>query len=156
MYPHDLYPKFHDDVKIIKGNERACVEGCVGNSLGNLQIMYLDHQGKGGWTLVVGKGFDEETVDGLSGRVFLAGPCAVEEIGEKLVERLGESNVYQSKECNDLTAIVEAMCHLMKVDVSKMNPYLEPERIRILFDEVFRNKCHARITNASCGVRKLR
>lgn len=156
VYPHELYPKFPDDVSIIRGNERACVEGCVGNSLGNLQIMALDYQGKGGWTLVLGKGFDEETVDALNGRVFLAGPCAVEEIGEKLIERLGEDNVYQSKECNDLTAIFESMCHLMKVNPTDTNPYVDPERIRILFDEEFRNRCHARVANASAGVRKLR
>jgi uncharacterized protein (DUF362 family) len=155
-YPYDLYPQFPDDVRIIKGAERACAEGCVGNSLNNLQIMSLDYHGKGGWTLVLGKGFDEETVGSLSGRVFLAGPCAVEEIGERLIERLGEDNVYQSKECNDLTAIFESICHLMQVNPADTNPHLDLEKIGMIFEEVFKNKCHARIADMSAGVCKLR
>jgi uncharacterized protein (DUF362 family) len=155
-YPYDLYPKFHDDVRIMRGNELACIEGCVNNSLNNLQIMALDHQGRGGWTLVVGKGFDDETIDGLDGPVFLVGPCAVEEIGEKLIRRLGESNVYQSKECNDLTAVVEAMCHLMKVNSWELGPGIDPDRARMIVNKVLKNESHARTIDASCTVRKLR
>jgi uncharacterized protein (DUF362 family) len=156
MYPYDLYPKFHDDVRVIRGNERACIEGCVNNSLNNLQIMSLDHQGKGGWTMVAGKGFDDETIDKLDGRVLLVGPCAVEEIGGKLVGRLGENNVYQSKECNDLAAIVEAMCHLMKVNVWELNPGIDLDKAGMIISEVAKNESHARMVDPSCSVSKLR
>jgi uncharacterized protein (DUF362 family) len=155
-YPYDLYPASHDDVRVIRGNELACIEGCVNNSLSNLQIFDIDHQGRGGWTLVMGKGFDEETIDGLNGPVLLVGPCAVAEVGEKLIERIGQSNVYQSKECNDLTAIVEAMCHLMKVSPLELNPGLDPIAMATVFNQAIENGTRARMIDASCHVRKLR
>jgi len=155
-YPHDLYPASHDDVRVIKGNELACIEGCVNNSLGNLQIFDLDYQGKGGWTLIVGKGFDEDAIDGLSGPVLLVGPCAVEEVGEKLIERLGQNNVHQSKECNDLAAIVEAMCHLMEVSPSRLDPGLDPIQVATVFNQALEHGTRARIIDGSCDVHKLR
>ena len=155
-YPHDLYPDLPEDVTVIKGKDLACVEGCVNNSLGNLQIMALDHHGKGGWTLMAGKGFDAETVDALDEPVFLVGPCAVEEVGARLTERLGEKNVYMSKECNDLTAIVEAMCHLMKVAPWRLGPRINPIKAWMLFRKVFKNNSHARLVSPHCHVRKLR
>ena len=141
---------------MIKGNELACIEGCVNNSLNNLQIFDLDYQGKGGWTLVVGKGFDEDTIDGLSGPVLLVGPCAVEEVGETLIERLGQNKVHQSKECNDLAAIVEAMCHLMEVSPSRLDPGLDPIQAATVYQQAIENGTRARMIDGSCDVHKLR
>ncbi|MCK7467866.1 MAG: hypothetical protein MZU91_06910 [Desulfosudis oleivorans] len=115
QYPDDLIPEYPADVTRIYGAELACREGCVNNSLANLQILTYDAHGRGGWTLVMGKGFSDEVVNGIKGRALVAGPCAVKEIGPRLVERLCPGNVYFSRECNDLRAVVESMCHLMKV-----------------------------------------
>lgn len=155
-YPYDLYPKFPADVRILKGEEMACIEGCVNNSLNNLQIYGFDYQGQGGWDLVMGKGFDDRTIDALNGPVLVVGPCAVAEIGERLIERLGEDSVYQSKECNDLSAVVESMLHLMKVSVAQLDPGLSPVEVAKVVSQAIENGSGARMIDPTCGVQKLR
>lgn len=115
-YPWNLYPKFPDDVRVIRGRELVCREGCLNNPLCVLQTMSMDNRGRGGWTLVAGKGHDMEEIDGIRGRVLVAGHCAIEEVSGRLIARLGRRNVYLSGECNNLCATVEAMFHLMKVN----------------------------------------
>ncbi|MDM8521935.1 DUF362 domain-containing protein [Desulfococcaceae bacterium HSG8] len=115
-YPTDLYDSFPDDVKIIKGKELACREGCVNNPLTLLQILYNDHNGKGGWTLLMGKGFDKQEILNLEGKVLIAGHCAIEEVSPLLIRKLKRKNVYLSGECNDLCSTAEAMFHLMKIN----------------------------------------
>ena len=124
-YSWELIPEYHDDVKIIMGSELACPEGCVNNPLNGLQIMALDHHGRGGWTMIMGKGFSVEEIDALTGKVFVVGHCAIGEVSEKLIKRLGKKNVYLSGECNNLKETAEALFHLMKVSPAsyvKMNP----------------------------------
>ncbi len=124
-YPTDLYDSFPEDVKVIKGKELACKEGCVNNPLTLLQILYNDYNGKGGWTLLMGKGFDMEEILNIEGKVLIAGHCAIEEVSSVLIDKLKRKNVYLSGECNDLSATAEAMFHLMKVnpmDLVPINP----------------------------------
>jgi len=129
-YPTDLYDSFPDDVKIIRGSKMVCREGCANNPLTLLQVLYNDHHGKTGWTLVIGKGFDLEEIEAVNGRVFIAGHCAIEEVAECLIQRLGRRNVYLSGECNDLCSTAEAMFHLMKI-----NPidFVPRNRLQALF-----------------------
>lgn len=115
-YPTDLYPIFPNDVTVVMGQKRCCRQGCRNNPLSLLQVMYLDHQGAGGWDLVMGEGHDPAVIDSLKGPVLIAGHCAIREVGERLVKRLGKAKVYQSGYCNDLSATASAMFHLMKVD----------------------------------------
>lgn len=121
-YPWTLYDAFPKDVPVIYGKTRACMEGCVNNPLCVLQTMHFDHGGKGGWTLVVGKGHDADLIDALEGRVLIVGHCAIDELSARLIKRLGRENVYLSGECNDLCATVEAMFHLMKVNPAFYTP----------------------------------
>ena len=115
-YPYDLYDCYPDDVKVIKGKERCCKQGCQNNPLTLLQILYNDHQGKGGWTMVMGKGHDPQEIDAIEGKVLIVGDCAINEVGERLISRLGRKNVYLSPKCNSLADSAAAMFHLMKVD----------------------------------------
>ena len=115
-YPWDLYPSFPKDVTIIKGLKRACREGCVNNPLCAMQTMYLDHKGKGGWTLLMGKGHDKDVVNSITGKVLVVGNCAIKEVSETLITRLGKTNVYLSSECNNLCETANALFHLMKVN----------------------------------------
>ena len=121
-YPSDLLQRFPDDVKIVKGKERLCREGCKNNPLTLLQVLTYDYGGKGGWTLVMGKGHSAEDIDAITGKVLIAGHCAINETSEALIKRLGKKNVYFTGHCNDLCATVNAMCHLMKVDPLKLAP----------------------------------
>lgn len=156
QYPDDLIPEYPADIRIIKGEELACREGCVNNSFGTLQQMHFDHGGRGDWTMVVGKGFDDDVVASIDGRVLLVGPCAVEEIGEKLVARLGKGNVYMSLECNDLAALVESMCHLMKVSPREMAPTINPLKSLVLLAQSKLHGSSARMTNPLADYIKLR
>jgi uncharacterized protein (DUF362 family) len=156
QYPDDLIPEYPADVRIIKGKEMACREGCVNNPLSVMQSMHFDHHGRGGWTMVMGKGFDDEEVKSIEGPVFLVGPCAVEEIGKRLVDRLGKDKVYMSHECNDLQAIVESVCHLMKVSPLKLNPPMNPLKAAVLLVQSRWNGSSARMTNVFANYIKLR
>jgi uncharacterized protein (DUF362 family) len=120
--PTDLLQRFPDDVKILRGKERLCREGCQNNPLTLLQVLRYDLGGRGGWTLVMGKGHDPAEIDALTGRVLVAGRCAIAEVGDRLTQRLGKKNVYFSGHCNDLCASLNAMCHLMGVDPRKLAP----------------------------------
>ncbi|MDD5712991.1 MAG: DUF362 domain-containing protein, partial [Smithellaceae bacterium] len=114
-YPTDLYDSFPADVPMIIGKTMACREGCMNNPRTLLQVLHHDYKGKGGWTLIMGKGFDTAEIDAIKGPVLIAGHCAIEEIGERLIGRLGRNRVYLTGECNDLCSTANAMCHLMKV-----------------------------------------
>ena len=131
-YDWDLYQKFPEDVTILKGSERLCREGCQNNPLTLLQCLAYDYNGKGGFTMIMGKGHDPEVIDGISGRVMVAGHCAIKEVGERLVARLGKKNVYFSGFCNDLCASNNALCHLMNVNPLLMAPLPFFKSIKLL------------------------
>ncbi|MCL2202422.1 MAG: DUF362 domain-containing protein [Defluviitaleaceae bacterium] len=132
-YGWDLYPKYPQDVTIIKGTERTCREGCQNNPLTLLQCLAYDYHGKGGFTILMGKGHTPECIDAIQGRVLVVGKCAIKEAGDKLVARLGRKNVYFSGYCNDLCATTNALCHLMKVNPLVMAPMPFLRSIKLLF-----------------------
>jgi uncharacterized protein (DUF362 family) len=156
QYPDDLIPEFPADIAVIKGQEMACREGCVNHSLNNLQLLAFDQHGRGGWTLMMGKGFADEVVESVKGPVLVVGPCAVKEIGQRLTDRLGKRKVYFSHECNDLAAVVEAMCHLMKVSPFKLAPPINPVTGAIILVRALLNKSSGRMTNPFANLIKLR
>ena len=121
-YPTDLYDAYPSDVRRIYGKTMACKEGCVNNPMTLLQILYNDHHGKGGWTMVMGKGFDKEEIDSITGKVLVVGHCAIEEVGDYLVKKLGKKNVFFSGKCNELAKSAAAMFYLMKVSPLEFAP----------------------------------
>jgi len=154
-YPFDLYPKFPSDVTVIKGKELACREGCVCNPMTLLQVLAYDLNGKGGWTLIMGKGFDSAMIDDIKGRVLIAGHCAIDEVSDRLISRLGKRNVYLSGECNDLRATTESMCHLMKVNPIKFAPInlITAGGILVM---AYGNRTHAKLVNPLSHIFKMR
>jgi uncharacterized protein (DUF362 family) len=131
-HPWDLYPQYPEDVTVIKGRERICREGCQNNPLTLLQCLAYDYHGKGGFTIVMGKGHDGAAIDAIEGRVLVVGHCAIKETGDRLVARLGEGKVYFSGYCNDLCATTNALCHLMRVNPLVMAPMPFLRSIRLL------------------------
>ncbi len=119
-YPTDLFESFPPDVNIIMGKELCCKEGCRNNPLTLLQVLFHDYNGKGGWSLVIGKGHDKQIIHKITTPVLIAGHCAIEETYDTLVKRLGKRNVYISGQCNDLAASAAAMFKLMKVNPLKL------------------------------------
>jgi uncharacterized protein (DUF362 family) len=130
--PWDLYPRYPEDVTILKGTERVCREGCQNNPLTLLQILAYDYGGKGGFTIVMGKGHEPAVIESIKGRVLVVGKCAIHEVGDKLINRLGKKNVYFSGYCNDLCATTNALCHLMKVNPLVMAPMPFLKSIKLL------------------------
>ena len=90
-YPFDLIDRFPSDVQLIRGAQRACKEGCMNNPLAAIQVIHADHGGRGGFTFVFGKGHASQAIDAIEGRVLVVGPCAVEEVSERLIERLARN-----------------------------------------------------------------
>lgn len=121
-YPCHLYPSFPPDVRVIKGSERCCPEGCQNNTLTTLQFLYLDHGGKGGFTILMGKGFTHEDLDQVSGPLLLAGKCAIEETYTFFKNRSGRDKIYLSPYCNDLASTIKALTRLMKVNPFSIVP----------------------------------
>ena len=123
VYEADLLQRFPEDVRIIRGKELLCREGCQNNPLTLLQIFAYDHGGRGGWTMIMGKGHDPKEIASLTGKVLVVGQCAIGELGSSLSKGLGRRNVYFSNHCNDLGASICAMAHLMKVSPLKLVPH---------------------------------
>ena len=125
----DIYP---DDVPIIEGRERCCPEGCSLNTRMLLQWLHADFQGKGGFTIVMGKGLDPGELAGLEGKVFVVGDCAYEEAYPELVRRLGRKAVRVSTGCNNLRDIVGALTPLMGVNPLRIVPLPALESLGLL------------------------
>ena len=154
-YPFDIYPEFPEDVTIAKGKEMACKEGCVNNPLTLLQVLSYDFNGRCGWSLVIGKGFDHHIIEDIRGPVLIAGKCAIDEVSEKLISRLGRRKVYLSGECNDLRATTEAMCHLTKVNPMRLAP-ANPITIFAILIKANLNRTNAKLVNPLCHIFKMR
>ncbi len=121
-YSYDIFPQFPPDVNIVGGSELWCKEGCQNNPLMLLQVLYLDYGGHGKFDFVAGKGFDPDQIARLEGPVLICGHCAMEEVGEHLISRLGKRKVYYSDGCNNLAQTAAAMLRLLHVNPLKLVP----------------------------------
>jgi hypothetical protein len=127
-YEWDLIQKFPENVKIIKGKDLLCREGCQNNPLVLLQILAYDYpeKFKGGWFIIMGKGFDEDLADQLKAEGYkkglVAGFCAINEVGEKLKKEFGKRRVFFSGDCNNLAETVNAELKLSSMNVFDLVP----------------------------------
>lgn len=119
-YPYDIYPLFPEDVRIIRGENKCCVEGCLKNTEAVLQILYLDYKGSGNFTIIMGSGFDFSELEGIKGKVLLVGKCAVEEVYNNFKKK--KVKIYKSYGCNNLAETIKCLCKLMEVNPIKMIP----------------------------------
>jgi uncharacterized protein (DUF362 family) len=126
-YPYTLLRRFHPDVRIVEGRERACVEGCKGNSEVILEILTNDYSGQGGFTIVFGKGFEDADLEDLPGDILVVGSCAVGERGAELRRRYPKRRIIEVGAHNDLRGIIAGLNTLMKVKTLDMIP-LNPLR----------------------------
>ena len=120
--PHTLLRRFHPDVRWVVGRERACVEGCRGNSEAIQELLYNSYGGRGGWTLVCGAGIEEADLEGLQGDLLVVGPCACEAVGETLRQRYPDRRVYLVAEHNDLMSNTRYQAKLMGVKPVQLVP----------------------------------
>ena len=123
---HHLLEKLPADLKILRGRDRCCMEGCRGNTEAVAEILYNDHKGRGDFTILMGKGIDPAEVDRIEKPpVHLAGSCAIQAHANEMRRRFGKKNVTFSHGCNNLSATVYALCRHMRVNpisLANMNP----------------------------------
>jgi uncharacterized protein (DUF362 family) len=124
-YPYAILRRFHPDVRIVEGRERACVEGCKGNTECVLEILTNDFSGQGGFSIVFGKGFEDADLEDLPGDILVVGQCAISERGAELRRRYPKRRIIEVGAHNDLRGIIAGLNTLMKVktlDMIPMNP----------------------------------
>lgn len=121
-YSAELLDVFPPDVKVIMGRERCCREGCRMNTLAVMQMLYVDFDGKGDFTICMGKGLDRSELEDIKGRVLLVGDCAIEEAYPELSRRLGRKQVRTVEGCNNLRDNIASLAALMGINPLKMVP----------------------------------
>ncbi len=137
-YDFDILQEFPSDVKIIKGKEMVCREGCQNNTLSLLQILAYDYpeKFKGGFFIVMGKGFDEDLVDQLKAEGYkkglVVGFCAIEEVGEKMKNTFGKRKIFFSEDCNTLPQTASALCKLSRVSILNLIPIPLEEAVELI------------------------
>ncbi|MHA1192927.1 MAG: DUF362 domain-containing protein [Promethearchaeota archaeon] len=137
-YDTNILQEFPEDIKIIKGKELLCREGCENNPLSTMQVFANDHKDKfkGGWFIVMGKGHDENIVEQLKKEGYtkglVAGYCAIDEVGEKLVKEFGKRKIFFSGDCNNLAETVRAILKLAKMTVLDLVPLSNDELMSLI------------------------
>ena len=140
-YEWDLIQQFPEDVKIVKGKDLVCIEGCQNNTLNCLQLMAYDvpEKFKGGWFIIMGKGHDDNLVEQLKEEGYkkglVVGYCAIDEVAEKLMKEFGKGNVYLSGDCNNLVETLGAEFVLSGVNGFDLMPNVTPDRFLRLVAE---------------------
>ncbi len=152
-YEWDLFQKFPENVKIVKGKDLLCREGCQNNPLSLLQWLAFDYpeKFKGGWFIVMGKGHDDDLIHHLKAegytRGLVAGYCAIEEVGQKLRKEFGRRKVYFSGTCNNLAETTTAELKLSGMSALDLVP-LSSEELMELIQEAQKHGTTALITTA--------
>jgi len=112
----ELLDDYPPDITFLRGQERCCTEGCRRNTETVVEMLYRDHGGQGGFTILMGKGIDKAAVDRITGRVHIAGGCAIQDHGVALEKRLGSKAVTMSPGCNNLALTTYGLCRHMRVN----------------------------------------
>lgn len=122
-FPITLCRECPSDIRLIKGKEMACVEGCYGNTMLALLYLWYDFDGAGGFNVIVGKGVEENELDDLlPGDILIVGPCTVEENLDRVRKKYPDRKIYTINECNDIAKITTYLGKLMKIKTLKMIP----------------------------------
>ncbi|MGD0820015.1 MAG: DUF362 domain-containing protein [Desulfomonilia bacterium] len=147
QFSWDLLEKFPEGVRIIRGKTLCCREGCKRNTEAVLEVFGQDFRGKGGFTILMGKGIDPAEVAGITGPVHIAGDCAMAEWYQELKARLGKRKVTVSPGCNNLAKTIDGLGKHMKIPPIRLVP-INPLRSLALLLEAHLHGTKANITNA--------
>ena len=72
-YTCEMLDVFPPGVKLLKGEERCCPEGCMLNTLAVLQMLYVDFDGGDGFSILMGAGWPPWTLAQVSGKALTVG-----------------------------------------------------------------------------------
>ena len=118
----ELLDDYPADITFLRGEKRCCKEGCRRNTETLVEMLFRDHKGKGGFTILMGKDIDKAAVDRIKGRVHIAGSCAIQDYSVALQTRLGKRNVTMSPGCNNLALTTYGLCKHMRVHPLQLSP----------------------------------
>lgn len=118
----DLLEKFPEDVRIIRGGTRCCREGCKRNTEVVLEVFAQDFKGKGGFTIIMGKGIDPAQIASVTDRVHIAGDCAIAECYHELRDRVGKRKVTMSPGCNNLAKTIDGLGKQLRIPPIRLVP----------------------------------
>lgn len=121
-FSDELLPYFPSDVVVHKGKERCCKEGCYSNPVCAVQVLAANYGGHGGFHLFLGKGHEPAEVDSCPGPALVVGPCAQNEVYDRLRLRLGKRKVKLSTGHNNLKQTLNHLIPLMGVSIAKVSP----------------------------------
>jgi uncharacterized protein (DUF362 family) len=117
-----LLGQFPPELTILRGKTRCCPEGCRLNTETCVEVFYRDYDGKGDFTILMGKDIDPESIRAIQkGPVHIAGSCAIQDYGLEMQRRFGKKNVTFSRGCNNLPETIYALCRHMKVNPIKLS-----------------------------------
>jgi len=121
-YPYLPDIRVPKDINLIYGKERACYEGCRGNTEIALHMFANDYGGKGGFNVVMGKGVDISELENRDGPFLVVGPCAVSETGELLKSMYKKRKIYCINQHNDLANVSGKLLRLMRPKTGDLLP----------------------------------
>lgn len=109
--PWKLEPNFPESLRFVVGKEGACYEGCLGHAEQVLELLFNENTTPERFadlplTVITGKGFDEEQLDGLKEPIILLGKCACEELLEVIRARhIGVDVLNTCGHCDNIVAV---------------------------------------------------
>lgn len=122
----NLIDQFPRDVKIIRGSEKLCREGCEVNTLIAIQMLVYDYGGKGGFFVLMGQGFNDGLINQLKNesytRGLIAGSCAIKEVGTEFIKEFGKRNIYFSSDCCNVAETVSSLVKLTRLSTFDLIP----------------------------------
>ncbi|MCC6158616.1 MAG: DUF362 domain-containing protein [Deltaproteobacteria bacterium] len=143
-FTDELLPEFPRGITVHKGRDRCCVEGCWSNPVCSIQVIAANYGGGGRFHVFMGKGHDPAEVEACEGPALVVGPCAHDEVHDRLVRRLGRRSVRFSSGHNNLNETIGRLLKLMGVSVFQSAPLPLP-RMAWLFAAHFLSGSRARI-----------
>ncbi len=131
-YTSEMLDVFPPGVRLLKGRERCCPEGCYLNTLAVLQMLHVDHSAGGDFNILMGSGWEAEDLLGVSGGALIVGDCAAAEAWPFLAGRLGTRRVRRVEGCNNLRDIISALAYFTGVSPLRLVPLPPWESGRLL------------------------
>jgi uncharacterized protein (DUF362 family) len=121
-YTWEMLDEFPPGVRLLKGAEKCCPEGCLLNTLAVLQMLYVDFRAEGDFSILMGKGWDPEVLLSVGGGALVVGDCACEEAYPVLAGRLGSRRVRRVEGCNNLRDIIASLAYFSGVSPLRLVP----------------------------------
>ena len=123
--PCELETHFPERLRFVVGKGGACYEGCLGHAEQVIELLVNEKSTPDRFadvplTIVTGKGFEPDQINGLEEPIILLGACACKELLETLRKKY--LNVDVADTCGHCDNIVALVARNLGVDVFALSP----------------------------------